>query len=231
MRFVFVRTPWQPIYHAVYAAFVGVLVRKRHHRHRPLAPLFPDPRRAVGPDGGLAALSGRRAGPAATALSEARRPDPAPLHVRRRQRRRLSAERSAARLAHQSGGLGVPSSNLGAPTNHLIRCPAFSRSFRWSLAAWARPAMLPPDMPSSLSSPSMIGDCPRCARAAATTCSAASTHHTLLRSSAPATAFVSATSHPSRSHIARRRALSRCRSMIRPDRTSFAAYAASSVGS
>ena len=27
-----------------------------------------------------------------------------------------SAERSAARLAHQSGGLGVPSSNLGAPT-------------------------------------------------------------------------------------------------------------------
>src|SRR5262249_652043 len=28
-----------------------------------------------------------------------------------------SAERSAARLAHQSGGLGVPSSNLGAPTN------------------------------------------------------------------------------------------------------------------
>src|SRR6476661_4664798 len=28
-----------------------------------------------------------------------------------------SAERSAARLAHQSGGLGVPSSNLGAPTS------------------------------------------------------------------------------------------------------------------
>ena len=26
------------------------------------------------------------------------------------------SERSAARLAHQSGGLGVPSSNLGAPT-------------------------------------------------------------------------------------------------------------------
>ena len=33
-----------------------------------------------------------------------------------------SAERSAARLAHQSGGLGVPSSNLGAPTksNHPL---------------------------------------------------------------------------------------------------------------
>ena len=28
------------------------------------------------------------------------------------------SERSAARLAHQSGGLGVPSSNLGAPTKN-----------------------------------------------------------------------------------------------------------------
>ena len=32
---------------------------------------------------------------------------------------RRRSERSAARLAHQSGGLGVPSSNLGAPTNHM----------------------------------------------------------------------------------------------------------------
>ena len=31
----------------------------------------------------------------------------------------VPAERSAARLAHQSGGLGVPSSNLGAPTNTI----------------------------------------------------------------------------------------------------------------
>ena len=30
-----------------------------------------------------------------------------------------SAERSAARLAHQSGGLGVASSNLAAPTNKI----------------------------------------------------------------------------------------------------------------
>jgi hypothetical protein len=30
------------------------------------------------------------------------------------------SERSAARLAHQSGGLGVPSSNLGAPTKNLL---------------------------------------------------------------------------------------------------------------
>src|SRR6204780_546867 len=30
------------------------------------------------------------------------------------------SERSAARLAHQSGGLGVPSSNLGAPTNKSL---------------------------------------------------------------------------------------------------------------
>ena len=29
----------------------------------------------------------------------------------------LASERSAARLAHQSGGLGVPGSNPGAPTN------------------------------------------------------------------------------------------------------------------
>jgi hypothetical protein len=29
----------------------------------------------------------------------------------------LLSERGAAWLAHQSGGLGVPSSNLGAPTN------------------------------------------------------------------------------------------------------------------
>src|ERR1700722_4188302 len=31
------------------------------------------------------------------------------------------SERSAARLAHQSGGLGVPSSNLGAPTKNPRR--------------------------------------------------------------------------------------------------------------
>ena len=30
------------------------------------------------------------------------------------------SERSAARLAHQSGGLGVPSSNLGAPTTKSV---------------------------------------------------------------------------------------------------------------
>jgi hypothetical protein len=31
----------------------------------------------------------------------------------------MAAERSAARLAHQSGGLGVPGSNPGAPTKIL----------------------------------------------------------------------------------------------------------------
>ena len=36
-----------------------------------------------------------------------------------------SAERSAARLAHQSGGLGVPSSNLGAPTNKAPKNKGF----------------------------------------------------------------------------------------------------------
>jgi hypothetical protein len=37
-RFVFVRTPWQPIYHAVYAAYLGVVVESAiididHWRH------------------------------------------------------------------------------------------------------------------------------------------------------------------------------------------------------
>ena len=36
----------------------------------------------------------------------------------------LLAERGAAWLAHQSGGLVVPSSNLGAPTNKIIINPA-----------------------------------------------------------------------------------------------------------
>src|SRR6266516_3540693 len=43
--------------------------------------------------------------------------DDPPLRLAPRQRRRGPlAERSAARLAHQSGGLGVPGSNPGAPT-------------------------------------------------------------------------------------------------------------------
>ena len=37
------------------------------------------------------------------------------------------SERSAARLAHQSGGLGVPSSNLGAPTINSLAGNAFGR--------------------------------------------------------------------------------------------------------
>jgi hypothetical protein len=36
------------------------------------------------------------------------------------------SERSAARLAHQSGGLGVPSSNLGAPTKKCLFHRCFS---------------------------------------------------------------------------------------------------------
>ena len=39
------------------------------------------------------------------------------------------SERSAARLAHQSGGLGVPSSNLGAPTTQTIVFEQFSDLF------------------------------------------------------------------------------------------------------
>ena len=42
------------------------------------------------------------------------------------------AERSAARLAHQSGGLGVPSSNLGAPTSYMLEATIY-RKFLHSL--------------------------------------------------------------------------------------------------
>jgi hypothetical protein len=53
-------------------------------------------------------------------LKQQRLDDRRPLHaslVRRRASVLGLAERSAARLAHQSGGLGVPGSNPGAPTN------------------------------------------------------------------------------------------------------------------
>jgi hypothetical protein len=39
----------------------------------------------------------------------------------------LLAERSAARLAHQSGGLGVPSSNLGAPTSYMLEANIYRK--------------------------------------------------------------------------------------------------------
>src|SRR4029078_174262 len=43
------------------------------------------------------------------------------------------SERSAARLAHQSGGLGVPSSNLGAPTIKIkdLATDALPSKSRW----------------------------------------------------------------------------------------------------
>src|SRR6185503_4289576 len=84
--------------------------RERADRQRSLAPLFPDAWRAVGADGGLAFC---RTQPRGAAFR--RRPCTGPtggLVL-------APAERSAARLAHQSGGLGVPSSNLGAPTNKI----------------------------------------------------------------------------------------------------------------
>jgi hypothetical protein len=45
----------------------------------------------------------------------------------------VPAERSAARLAHQSGGLGVPSSNLGAPTIKIRDLATASKSETWRL--------------------------------------------------------------------------------------------------
>src|SRR3954468_17792842 len=59
---------------------------------------------------------------------------------RHRIRSRLLAERSAARLAHQSGGLGVPSSNLGAPTiliKHLEASPPRRYKLRVALRVTA----------------------------------------------------------------------------------------------
>ena len=55
------------------------------------------------------------------------RPPPVTI-VRRR------SERSAARLAHQSGGLGVPSSNLGAPTIKPFENQRFSERARRVIA-------------------------------------------------------------------------------------------------
>ena len=55
-RAVFVRTPWQQTTIAVFAAFFGVVIRKLHHRHRPLAPHVPAARRDVGADRGNAPL-------------------------------------------------------------------------------------------------------------------------------------------------------------------------------
>jgi hypothetical protein len=60
-----------------------------------------------------------------------------------RNRPLVPAERSAARLAHQSGGLGVPSSNLGAPTNSKSETvkPQRRRFLRLLAGAVAFPAV------------------------------------------------------------------------------------------
>ena len=113
LRYVFVATPWRQTYLAVYCGFVGtaaesVLIDSDHWRHYFLL---------LGVTWGLMIASQsyrRRLAPTAPGFAS---PPPtlAPLHPRGVEV--SPAERSAARLAHQSGGLGVPSSNLGAPTN------------------------------------------------------------------------------------------------------------------
>ncbi len=98
-------------YLAVYCAFVGtavesVLIDSDHWRHYFLL---------LGVIWGLMAVSRpyvRRDRVPARSAARARSCAGSPGGVVV-----ASAERSAARLAHQSGGLGVPSSNLGAPTN------------------------------------------------------------------------------------------------------------------
>ena len=104
-------------YLAVYCAFVGaaaesVLIDSDHWRHYFLL---------LGVIWGLMVASQpysrRRLAPRRDAVPQA-------ALLRRSAARRRGfgpAERSAARLAHQSGGLGVPSSNLGAPTTNFMK--------------------------------------------------------------------------------------------------------------
>ena len=97
-REVFRRAPWQRTYIAVYATFAAevgesYIIDVQHWRHFYLL---------IGVIWGL--------------MASARR-NHVPLHMLvAASYSAATTERSAARLAHQSGGLGVPSSNLGAPT-------------------------------------------------------------------------------------------------------------------
>jgi hypothetical protein len=79
--------------------------------------------------------------PPAVGIRARHRPNRRDLHSSRRSARHrppVPAERSAARLAHQSGGLGVPSSNLGAPTNKIkdlfLILRVSARSVAWQIA-------------------------------------------------------------------------------------------------
>ena len=56
-----VRTPWQPIYHAIYAAYVGTIAESAIIDIDRLAPLLPYPRLVVGFDGGFAPVCCRSA--------------------------------------------------------------------------------------------------------------------------------------------------------------------------
>ena len=65
--------------------------RERHHRQRPLAPLFPDRRRAVGPDGGVAGLSASAGRPGGRRSAAAAGLNTAPLRNQAGQRIRSRA--------------------------------------------------------------------------------------------------------------------------------------------
>ncbi len=141
LRFVFVATPWRHTYIALYASFVALtgesyIIDVQHWRHYFLL---------MGVLWGLVVAAAARSGPYPQRLSTAEVPGGTP---NRRSKSAVSttlfraspgenrpwlrsrtsvtivrdrSERSAARLAHQSGGLGVPSSNLGAPTNNYLK--------------------------------------------------------------------------------------------------------------
>ncbi len=110
LRTVFMRTPWQQTTIVVYRRLCRHRDRKLHHRHRPLAARVPAARRAVGADRGDARLRRARDAPRGRGRPAGPCTPGGPAYTFSR------SERSAARLAHQSGGLGVASSNLAAPT-------------------------------------------------------------------------------------------------------------------
>ena len=111
LRAVLVPTPWQQTTITVYAAFAGIvaesiIIDSDHWRHTFLL---------LGVLWGLIAATRRYAAQAHATAALARQGGPG-VQV-------FASERSAARLAHQSGGLGVASSNLAAPTIAPTRGP------------------------------------------------------------------------------------------------------------
>ena len=115
LRYSFVATPWQPAMIAVYSAYTGMMIESLiidsdHWRHVFLL---------LGVLWGLIAAT--RASVVRRRLAQSVRPSPGgrPCTPQFGVVNGPQSERSAARLAHQSGGLGVGGSNPLAPTNKI----------------------------------------------------------------------------------------------------------------